>query len=428
MVLRQLHPNIRLRIGIGFVQRLLGIMLMPLMTIRFAELYGAVTAGLLVLVVAVCGILANLLGGHLADLYGRKPLMVGGELGATITFAGLALAASPWWDNGIAIYLFFLLNIILSQSATPASEAMIVDVSTPENRTLVYTINYWATNLAFTIGALLGGFLYRDFFPHLLGGAAVLSLLTTVVTVWLITESAPLSGPRVETGVRALVNGYRVVVRDRVFHKIFYAAVLITMVEMQIGYYIAVRLAEDFPEQSLFSGGGWELTVDGVSMLGILRAVNAALVVLLILVSGKLLGRLSERLRLHAGLAMFTLGYMVWAVSNDGRVLLLAAVVLTVGEIASVPVRQTLLANHIPPASRTRYMAVYTFNARAGLVIASLCVTLGALLPPAAMSVLFGICGALAALLYHLVLRHTARAPERTQAENSPVTDERIDS
>lgn len=428
MVFRELHPNIRLRIGIGFVQRLLGVMLMPLMTIRLADLYGAATAGALVLTVAVAGILANLLGGHLADVRGRKPLLLAGEAGATVTFVALALAASGWWDSAIAVYLFFLLNIALSQLATPAAEAMIIDVSTPENRTLVYTINYWATNLAFTIGAMLGGFLYRDYFPHLLAGAALLSLATSLVTLWFITESAPEGGSGNERGPRALLLGYRTVARDRVFHKMFFAAVLITVVEMQIGYYIAVRLAEDFPRQSLLSFGDWALSVDGVSMMGILRAVNAALVVLLILVSGKLLGNLPDRLRLFVGLGMFTAGYMVWAVSNDGRVLLLAAAVLTLGEIASVPVRQTLLANHIPADSRTRYMAVYTFNARAGLMIAALCVTLGAVVPPAVMSVIFGVCGALAALLYHLVLRDAARAEKDRQSAQAPGTDERSDA
>ncbi|GAA3125307.1 hypothetical protein GCM10020254_85760 [Streptomyces goshikiensis] len=69
MNFRDLHPNIRLRICVGFVQRLLSVMLMPLLIIHLAALYGAATAGALTLAVAAAGIASNFIGGHLADVY-----------------------------------------------------------------------------------------------------------------------------------------------------------------------------------------------------------------------------------------------------------------------------------------------------------------------------------------------------------------------
>ncbi|WP_258311269.1 hypothetical protein [Streptomyces sp. NWU49] len=92
MTLRSLHPDIRLRIAVGFVQRLLSIMLMPLLVIHLATLYGPVVAGILTLCVAAAGIAANFLGGHFADVHGRRPVTVIGELGATCAFGLLALA------------------------------------------------------------------------------------------------------------------------------------------------------------------------------------------------------------------------------------------------------------------------------------------------------------------------------------------------
>lgn len=62
MNFRQLHPNIKLRLGIGFVQRMLGIMLMPLMVIHLATLYGAAAAGVLTMAVAAAGIASNFVG------------------------------------------------------------------------------------------------------------------------------------------------------------------------------------------------------------------------------------------------------------------------------------------------------------------------------------------------------------------------------
>ncbi|MER5994063.1 MFS transporter [Streptomyces viridosporus] len=404
MTLRSLHPNIRLRIAVGFVQRLLSIMLMPLLVIHLATLYGPVVAGILTLCVAAAGIAANFLGGHFADVHGRRPVMVIGELGATCTFGLLALANSPWWTSGSATFVLFLLNTCCSQLATPAADAMMVDVSTPENRPLVYTINYWSINLAFTAGALLGGFLYDGHFLQLLTAAAALCLLTTAVMWRWISETAPRTTGAPATGAGAMLRGYLVVARDRVFLRQLIAAALIAAVEMQIGYYIAVRLAHEFPRQTLLVVGGRRLDVDGVAVLGVLRAVNAALVVALILAVKTLLARVPERVRLYGGIAVFTAGYMVWAVSNVGWVLIAAAVVLTFGEVASVPVRQALLADLISPQARTKYMAAYALNARIGLLVAALCVSLGAFVPALGMSLLYATAGCAAILLYRSLL------------------------
>lgn len=420
MGFRQLHPNIRLRICVGFVQRLLGIMLMPLVVIHLASLYGAAVAGILTLCVAVAGIAANFAGGHLADVHGRRPLLIAGELGATLSFALLAFVNSPWCSSGWATFALFLVNTCSSQVATPAADAMMIDVSTPENRPLVYTINYWSVNLAFTTGALLGGFLYDGHFTQLLTGAAVLCAVTSAVVWRWISETAPATARSGATGVPAMLRGYLAVARDRVFLRMLAAAVLIAAVEMQIGYYIAIRLSDEFPEQSVAVLGLWSPRVDGVAMLGVLRALNAALVVALVMFAGSLLSRIPDRIRLYAGIGVFTVGYMVWAVSNTAWVLIAAAVVLTVGEIASIPVRQALLADLVDPDARTKYMAVYALNARIALVIASLCVTLGAFVPSSAMSLLYAGAGVAAVLVYRSLLRVRAGRPAERDRGGAP--------
>ncbi|AWZ05910.1 MULTISPECIES: MFS transporter [unclassified Streptomyces] len=429
MSFRELHPNIKLRLGVGFVQRLLGIMLMPLMVIHLAALYGAATAGALTLAVAVAGIACNFLGGHLADVHGRKPLMVAGEIGATLTFGLLALANSPWWQSGAATFVLFLLNTCLASAATPAADAMMIDVSTPENRTLVYTINYWSINMAFTLGALIGGFFYGDHFALLLTAAAALSAATTLVTWWWIAESAPQYAKAQAAGVSAMLRGYLAVSRDRVFLRLMVAATFTRAVEVQIGYYIAVRLSDEFPEQALTGLERWFPAVDGVAMLGILRAVNTALVVVFALFAGSMFRRLSDRVRLYAGLVVFTAGYMVLAVSNSGWILIAAAVLMTLGEIANVPVKQALLADLVDPAARTKYLAAYGLNARVGLLVGSLCVSVGAFVSPVGMSLLYGAFGLGAILVYRSLLPlREARRSAAEQSEAGPADTERNDT
>jgi DHA1 family multidrug resistance protein B-like MFS transporter len=442
MRFRDLHPNIKLRLAVGFVQRFLGVMLMPLMVIHLAALYGAAVAGVLTLIVAAAGIGSAFLGGHLADIHGRRPLMLWGEAGSAVTFAGLALANSPWWESGALTFVLFLLNICLSNMAQPAADAMVIDVSSPENRPLVYTINYWTINIAFTLGALVGGFFYQGHFTELLIGGAIGSVGTTLVIRAWLSETAPHltpppppepgSGPAPGAapkpaapggnGVVAMFRGYLAVARDRAFFRLLLAAVLTRSIEVQIGYYIAVRLADEFPEQVLISYGDWAPLINGVEMLGILRAVNTALVVALALFTGSLLRRCPARLRLYAGLAAFTGGYMVWAVSNTGWVLIAAAGLLTIGEIANVPVKQTLLADLVDPDARTKYLAAYSLNARIGLLIGAACVTVGTYVPPIGMAAGYGVCGLGAIALYHSLFRiqREREAAEAAAADKPP--------
>ncbi|MFF8946816.1 MFS transporter [Streptomyces sp. NPDC014864] len=424
MKFRSLHPNLRIRIVVGSVQRFLHVMVMPLMTVFLAERFGVAVAGAMVLVIAVCEVSGSLLGGYLADIHGRRPLLLAGEAGVVAAYVTMAAAATPWWENTGVVYAGFLAASLASNLAVPANDAMIVDVSTPESRQFVYTINYWSINFALACGVLIGGFLYRGYFPQLLAAVAAGSLVVFLVTFVKISETAP-EGTAAEKSesarayVRSFASGYRAVLADRLFSALLIAATLRMAIEVQINYYINVRVSETFGQQRLFGLGSWDAAVDGVEILGILRAENTILVVLLALVVHRLLRRVGDRPRLYAGVILFTGGYMVMAVSGNGWVLLAAMLVLTVGELLNVPVQQTMLADLVPERSRTKYMAVFNLNVRLALLIASLCMTLGAVVSRWGIAALYAVFGAVIVLKYRTILVARDRGRPETDAEGS---------
>jgi DHA1 family multidrug resistance protein B-like MFS transporter len=408
---RDLHRTVRLRLGVGFCQRFLDIMLVPLMVIHFSGLYGPALAGLMTLGTAAVAIGGNLAGGYLADVHGRRPVLLLGELGGALCFAGLALVNSPLGGPGLLTYLLYLGASGCAAIALPAGEAMIVDVSTPENRTTVYTLKYWSINVAFMFGSLTGGFLYTGFFFHLLLAGALIYLGIFLVTLLAITETAPAAaGGGASKGVAAMLAGYVAVARDRVFLRLVLAALLVRAIEVQISTYIAVRLGGHFTPQRLLDIGPWHLTVDGVNTLGILRAVNTFLVVFAGLFAARLFRRLGDERRLVAGITVFTAGYAVWAVSGNVWVLIAAAVVVTAGELMNAPVKQALLAELVPAPDRTKYMAAYGLAIKLGLVAGSACVSLGSVLPPWGMAALYVAFGACAIQLYRSLFRVLNRA------------------
>lgn len=405
MMLSGTNRNVKLRVGVMFVHRFVDIMLVPLMVIHFATLYGAAVTGLLTVVAAGVAIGATFLGGHLSDVYGRRPTLLVGEIGGFACYAGLVLANSDLWRSGVATYVFYLLVTALGSIVRPASDGMIIDVSTPEQRPAIYAVNYWATNLAMVFGSLLGGFLYTGYFFHLLLAAAVLEAGIAVVSWVAMTETAPAAtAARERHWLGSLLRGYVDVLRDTLFARLFLAILFFTIVQMQMQYYLGVRLAADFAPTRLFGVG-----VDGISMMGVLRAVNTFLVVCLGLFAVRLFRRLTDWQRLCGGTIVFVIGHMVLAVTNDPWPLIAATVVLTVGELANSPTRQSLLASVAPDAARGRYMAVYQLVFRLGMVFASLSVTLGALVSPFVMALLYGVLGIASVVLFQSVLVRDAR-------------------
>ena len=305
------------------------------------------------------------------------------------------------------MYAGYLTGKIASSIALPANDALIVDVTTPEDRKQAYIIIYWATNLALACGSLIGGFLYNGHFALLLGIAAAATAGVWVSTFGFIAETRPVR--ETEPGGRAhpwreLGLGYRIVAGDRAFLRLVVAATLGLAIEFQLSNYVGVRLSAQLPPQNLLGIGSWILHVNAIKMVGILRAENTTLVVLLALFSRRLFKRVPDRVRLYAGIGMFAAGYMVLAVSNGGWVLLAAGLVLTVGELMNVPVKQSLLADIVPAEARPRYMAIYNLSIRVSQMIASFCITLGALLHPYGMAGLYGVLGVVIMLQYRALL------------------------
>jgi DHA1 family multidrug resistance protein B-like MFS transporter len=62
----------------------------------------------------------------------------------------------------------------------------------------------------------------------------------------------------------------------------------------------------------------------------------------------------------------------------------------------------------VPDTARTRYMAVYNLNIRLALVIASLFITLGSVVPSWTIAALYGVFGLVIIRQYQVVLRPTA--------------------
>jgi DHA1 family multidrug resistance protein B-like MFS transporter len=110
-------------------------------------------------------------------------------------------------------------------------------------------------------------------------------------------------------------------------------------------------------------------------------------------------------------------------VSNSVLVLLLACLVLTLGELLNVPVKQSILAELVPEQGRTRYMATYNLNIRVAQSLAALTISLGALVSSWGIAALYVLMGAVIIVQYRFILgvlseRKTVDAPGPDRADS----------
>lgn len=402
-----LHQNVKIRIVNSFLTRMVGGAIFPFMAIYFTHHLGAGLAGILLLMLVGVQFVAGLYGGGLADAWGRRHTLLAGEVLKLLAFAGLLLAnlwlPLPWWTF-VALAGINVANGLIN----PAAEAMLVDVSTPESRTFMYAVNYWAINASLLIGTLLGGWLYQDHFVALLAGLLSMSFLTLFLAWRFMTET--LGGPRrsasevrSRVGFRPLIDSYAQVVRDRAYVLFLLGFVLLMSIEFGRQNFIPVHLAQNFAPQSFLG-----LNLTGIKAMSLLTAVNTLMIVAFTIpVSAWVRGRDLKRV-MAWGFMLFAGGFAVLNGSVNLWVLIAASVVLSVGELLYVPTRQTLLADMIPEDRRGAYLAVNGQVFTLGKWVAALGLPLGAQIGDGGMMFIIAALGVLAVLLSLAGLRGQA--------------------
>ncbi|RLQ97431.1 MDR family MFS transporter [Falsibacillus albus] len=375
---KSLHPNIRMRIYTSFLSRVVGSSVFPFMAIYFTKHINPTVAGILVLIQVAIQFVAGLYGGFLADIIGRKKLMVAGELMKAGAFAGMLLVNSPWFESPWATFLMMLLIGVSGGLVNPAAEAMLIDVSTKETRAFMYSVNYWAVNMSIMLGLMFGGWFFEDYFFELLAVLTAMSVFTFWLTASRITETYKgKKTARKEYGLKPLFQSYGLVMKDWPFIAFTIGGFSILALEFQRNNFISVRLEKEIVPETYHAFHLISLQLDGIKLLSMLTVVNTLMIVLFTSLAAKWIKGRNERKIMYAGFVLFGTGYAIMAFSNQIILLLLAVIVLTIGELLYVPTRQSLLADIIDGSQRGAYMAMNGLVFQIGKMLGALGLIVG---------------------------------------------------
>lgn len=416
----QLHPNIRIRIITSFLTRVVGTMIFPFMAIYFSDKLGQALAGFLLFATICAQILTSFYGGYIADRWGRKKVLVYGQLIQCGAFTIMTLANSPLLDSAWLTFVMMLLQSASNGLINPAADAMLIDVSTKENRTFMYSISYWASNLSIAIGSVFGGLYFATHRFELLLALTLVGFVTLIITRFFMQESyqptrqtSPPSGSRLLVD---LVKSYKKVLQDRLFLLYSLGGLFIFALEFQTSNYIAVRLSQEFQTQTLHVFDWFALEITGIKVFSLIQLENTLLVVCLSLLVTKLIGKTRPATAMYIGAMLYISGYAVTTYSNSLWVIVLAMFLATIGELMHIPTRQTYLAEIVCDDARSSYMAVNGLVLQGAKLSGAIGISLGAFLPSYAMALLFAGVGVAGLLLVRLVVRGLERENIKKEA------------
>lgn len=402
-MLQSLHRNIKIRLIISFLSTFVSNMVFPFMAIYFFQAFGSLFAGILILMNVIISALAGMIGGYLSDRTGRKRIMVTAQIIEFATFSGMALANSNWWTSPLFTFCMMLIGNLAGGLMHPAEEAMLIDVSTEENRRLMYGINYWSTNLGMAGGAAIGGLFFSTYRFLLFLVLACASLIILSLIIFFMTEvyQRPDSPGKKKAASFSLFIHYGHVMTDRLFLLFCLGNLLVLSLEFQTTNYIAVHLEKAF-KTIVFNN--W-FSLDSYSMISWMRIENTLLVVVLAFFISKSTRHFSASRVFLIGLPIYSLGYAFQAFSTQWVWLTAAVLLATIGELMYVPVGQTLLASLPKEESRASYMAVYGLVFQGAKLLGAVGIIAGAFLSPIAMAALFMLAGLAGMWCYLCVCR-----------------------
>ena len=303
---------------------------------------------------------ANLVSGHLADIWGRRSMLIAGWLvGLPVPFM---IAWAPDWGWVIAANVLLGVNQGFAWSMTVI---MKVDLVGPRSRGLAVGLNEFAGYLSVGVTAFLTGYIAQRHGlrpqPFYLGiGYAVLGLALSVLLVRDTRAHVALEAGT-DPAAEQRLSFWQIFRRTSFGDRNLFAASQAGLVNnLNDGMSWGI-----FP--LFFAGFGL-----GVERIGILKAVYPAVWGLLQMLTGPLSDRWGRKGLIVAGMWVQAIGLVMTALTQSFGWWLLASILLGVGTAMVYPTLIASVSDASHPAWRARSLSVYRFWRDLGYAIGAL--------------------------------------------------------
>jgi multidrug resistance protein len=306
---------------------LLGVgIIIPLLPF-YAETFGATgfTIGLLATSFSLMQFIFAPIWGRVSDRVGRRPIILLGLLGSCLSYLGFGLAST--------LASLFMARIFagIAGANIPTAQAVVADLTTPENRAKGMGLVGAAFGLGFIFGPAIGGFLSRYGYAVPAYFASGLSLANFIAAWFLLPETLKPEHRAVERVGR--VDALRAALARPHLPLL-----------LAIGFLVVAAFSGYESTFALFAERTYGFTASSIGY------VFAFVGVILVIVQGALVGRVVKWIGEHhivpASLALVAAGLLMIPATTSVAALLVASGVMAVGMGFNNPSLMSLISRH----------------------------------------------------------------------------------
>lgn len=320
--------------------------------------FTAVQAAYIVSITSFGNMAGSLLGGKLADEWGRRKTYIFFAVSMMICM----ITAGFLSTKRVLIVLIFISNLITS-AVIPICSAMVIDMAPVDKRNECFSLMYIFSNIGTAVGPLLAGLLFYRHMPWSFFSVAAFYSVSLAIMVFLIKETYDVSqrkqaDPAEETkDEESLIS--MVFRHPRVL--LFLACMLLVfMCYMETSYVLPLQFTDAL---------GLDL---GSKITSAIWSVNGLVVILLTPTLMLFIKKHRPLFNLVLGTLLYAVGFGIYALPLNVVVALGGVVIWTAGEIFINNQATVHLAEISPSTHRGRVVSLYSFTRALGKLIGPL--------------------------------------------------------
>jgi len=325
----------------------MGSFIMPLLTLILTQKLGISKAdtGTFTALLTLTQAPTLMLGGKLIDTIGRKKILILCNIVGAFFYALCGIVS-----NHTAMIAFIVIASNIYIMADPAFDAMLADLTTPENRKASYSLMYLGINIGMTFSPIIGGQLFQNHLSLLFLLDAITTIAFTIVIALGIPEVYHRNSQKEkQTGT------------ERKKQSAFFVLRAVPVLLM----FIVLMFTYDF----CYSQWNFMLPIQFGDLFGdssaefysLLSASNAFTVIVLTPLVTSLTHRFRPLAVVAFGGFLYFVSYLGFSVGNSLILFWISTELFTLGEIVTTINIGTFLANHSPADYRGRINAFSSF-------------------------------------------------------------------
>ena len=279
------------------------------------------------------------LGGRMTDRFGFYPVQLATLIGGGILFIVLGqMKTYP------LICIFTFAVSFVNEAFRPANSTAIAFYSKEENRTRSYALNRLAINIGWALGVAMGGII-ADFNYELLFWVDGFTNIGAALVMWFFLKPVdykPTHHKSVSSPPK--LSAYK--------DNVYLLFIVVTMLFAACFFQLFTNLPVFFRKELHFSE----------SYIGLIMAVNGVVIALVEMVLVyKMENKGKNYLLIAVGVALVGISFLMLNIPGMGAVLAFGMIlVVTFGEIFSMPFMNTFWIGRTQPSNRGEYAALYT--------------------------------------------------------------------